>query len=120
MNTEKRLTISELVDEIRSSLTVTDGWVPALSGPAGPTGVLKDAPLSEIVRSLGEFAATPALPSAVTKLLRRAAESAAAALPADQEAAYGRLGAAYAYVLQAHRAAGGETSICLKSDESMP
>ncbi|MDX2855322.1 hypothetical protein [Streptomyces scabiei] len=111
MNTEKRLTASELVDEIRSSLTVTNGWIPALSGPAGPTGVLEDAPLSEIARSLGEFAATSALPPAVTQQLRRAAESVAAALPADSATAYGHLGAAYAYVIQAHRAAGDDTTI---------
>ncbi|MFJ4008044.1 hypothetical protein ACIPWL_32020 [Streptomyces sp. NPDC090023] len=110
MNTEKRLTTPELVDEIRSSLTVTNGWIPALSGPDGPTGVLEDAPLSEIARSLGEFAATPTLPSAVTQQLRRAAESAAVALPADPDAAYGHLGAAYAYVIQAHRAAGDDTT----------
>jgi hypothetical protein len=110
MNTEKRLTARELVDEIRSSLTVTNGWVPALSGPDGPTGVLEDAPLSEIARSLGEFAATPTIPSAVAQQLRRAAESTAAAIPADSATAYGHLGAAYAYVIQAHRAASDDTT----------
>lgn len=110
MNAEKRLTTTELVDEIRSSLTVANGWIPALSGPDGPTGVLEDAPLSEIARSLGEFANTPTMPSAVAQHLRRAAESAAAATSADSGTVYGHLGAAYAYVLQAHRAASGATT----------
>ncbi|MEU8764370.1 hypothetical protein [Streptomyces sp. NPDC048659] len=110
MNTEKRLTAPELVDEIRSSLTMVNGWIPALSGPGGPTGVLEDAPLSEIARSLGEFASTPTMPSVVAQLLHRAAESAAAAASADSATVYGHLGAAYAYVLQAHRAASGDTT----------
>ncbi|MBW1603572.1 hypothetical protein JJV70_15965 [Streptomyces sp. JJ66] len=110
MNTEKRLTASELVDEIRSSLTVTNGWIPALSGPDGPVGVLEDAPLSEIARRLDEFADTPTLLPAVTEQLRRAGESAAAAISADSTTAYGHLGAAYAYVIQAHRAAGDVTT----------
>ncbi|BDT39639.1 hypothetical protein [Streptomyces yaizuensis] len=110
MNTEKRLTAPELVDEIRSSLAVTNGWIPALSGPNGPTGVLEDAPLSDIARSLGEFADTPTLPSAVAQQLRRAAESAAASISADSTTAYGHLGAAYAYVIQAHRAADADTT----------
>ncbi|MER6774951.1 hypothetical protein ACFVG1_24990 [Streptomyces bacillaris] len=110
MNTEKRLTAPELVDEIRSSLTVTNGWIPAFSGPDGPTGVLEDAPLSEVARSLGKFAATPTIPSAVAQQLRRAAESASAAIPADSATAYGYLGAAYAYVIQAHRAASDDTT----------
>ncbi|MFE3581412.1 hypothetical protein [Streptomyces vinaceus] len=110
MNTEKRLTAPELVDEIRSSLIAATGWIPALSGPHGPTGVLEDASLSEIARSLGEFASTPTMPSAVTQLLHRAAESAAAAVTADSATVYGHLGAAYAYVLQAHRAASGDTA----------
>ncbi|MFD9794734.1 hypothetical protein ACFWXK_27740 [Streptomyces sp. NPDC059070] len=109
MNTEKRLTAPELVDEIRSSLIVTNGWIPALSGPDGPTGVLEDAALSEIARSLGEFADAATLPSAVTQQLRRAAESATAAISADSNTAYGHLGAAYAYVIQAHRAADDTT-----------
>lgn len=110
MNTEKRLTAPELVDEIRSSLTVTNGWVPALSGPDGPTGVLEDAPLSEIARSLGEFANAPTIPSAVAQQLRKAAESADAATSADSATAYGHLGAAYAYVIQARRAASDDTT----------
>ncbi|PLW66690.1 hypothetical protein C0036_21825 [Streptomyces sp. DJ] len=108
MNTEKRLTAPELVDEIRSSLIVATGWIPALSGPDGPSGVPEDAPLSEIARSLGEFANTPTTPPAVAQQLRRAAESAAAATSADSATVYGHLGAAYAYVLQAHRAASGD------------
>ncbi|MFE5796284.1 hypothetical protein ACFQ8C_27410 [Streptomyces sp. NPDC056503] len=108
MNAEKRLTAPELVDEIRSSLTVTNGWIPALSGPDGPTGVLEDAPLAEIARSLGEFANTPTMPSAVAQQLHRAAESAAAAaISADSATVYGHLGTAYAHVLQAQRAASG-------------
>jgi hypothetical protein len=110
MNTEKRLTTTELVDEIRSSLTMANGWIPALSGQDGPTGVLEDAPLSEIARSLGEFANTPTMPSAVAQQLRRAAESAAAATSADSATVYGHLGATYAYVLQAQRAASGDTT----------
>ncbi|MFC8834854.1 hypothetical protein ACFT8V_16855 [Streptomyces griseoincarnatus] len=110
MNTEKRLTAPELVDEIRSSLILANGWIPALSGPDGPTGVLEDAPLSEIARSLSEFAATPTMPPAVAQQLRRAAESATAAISADSATAYGHLGAAYAYVLQAHRAASSDTT----------
>ncbi|MEV7317319.1 hypothetical protein AB0N56_30710 [Streptomyces microflavus] len=110
MNAEKRLTAPDLVDEIRSCLTVANGWIPALSGPDGPTGVLENAPFSEIARSLGEFASTPAMPSAVTQQLLRAAESAAAAVSANSASMYGHLGAAYAYVLQAHRAAIGDTT----------
>jgi hypothetical protein len=110
MNTEKRLTFPELLDEIRSSLTVTNGWIPALSGPDGPTGVLEDAPLIDIARSLREFANTPTMPSPVAQQLHRAAESAAAAVSADSATAYGHLGAAYAYVIQAHRAASDDTA----------
>ncbi|MEV7675894.1 hypothetical protein [Streptomyces sp. NPDC088752] len=110
MNTEKRLTTSELVDEIRSSLVVATGWIPALSGPDGPSGVLEDATLSEIARSLGEFANAPTMPSVVAQLLHRAAGSATAAASADSATVYGHLGAAYAYVLQAHRAASSDTT----------
>ncbi|MFG3042917.1 hypothetical protein ACGFYZ_39060 [Streptomyces sp. NPDC048330] len=105
MNTEKRLTTAELVDEIRSSLITANGWIPALSGPNGPIGVLEGAPLSEIARSLDDFANAPTMPSPVAQQLRRAAESAAAAMSAGSDAEYGHLGVAYAYVLQAQRAA---------------
>lgn len=105
MNGEKRLTAPELVDEIRSSLTVTDGWIPALSGSDGPAGLLEDASLAEVARRLQEFTVASTLPASVVDQLRRAAESAAAALTADSGTAYSHLGAAYAYVLQAQRAA---------------
>ncbi|MFJ9690357.1 hypothetical protein ACIRRX_32290 [Streptomyces bacillaris] len=110
MNSEKLLTAPELVAEIRSSLTVATGWIPVLSGPYGPTGVLEDAPLSEVARSLVEFANTPTMPSAVAHQLLKAAESAAAAISASPTTTYGRLGTAYAYVLQAQRAASGTTT----------
>jgi hypothetical protein len=84
---------------------VTNGWIPALSGPDGPTGVLEDAPLPAIAQSLIAFASASTMPAAVTQQLHRAAESATAAAAADSTTAYGHLGAAYAYVIQAHRAA---------------
>jgi uncharacterized alpha-E superfamily protein len=105
MNGEKRLTAAELMDEIRSSLTMTDGWIPALSGSDGPAGLLENASLAEVAQRLQEFADAPTLPASVVDQLRRAAESATAAVTADSSTAYSHLGAAYAYVLQAHRAA---------------
>lgn len=110
MSTEKRLSAPELVDEIRSSLAVATGWIPALSGPDGPTGVSDETSLSEVARSLREFAEAPTMPSAVAQQLRRAAESATAAVATDSATAYGHLGAAYAYVVQAHRAASDDTT----------
>lgn len=110
MTAEKRLTATELVGEIRKSLAVTTGWIPTLSGPGGPIGLTKDAPLHEVARSLEEFANAPTMPSAVVYQLRRAAESMAEAVFADASEAYGPLGVAYAYVLQAHRAANDTAS----------
>ncbi|MCX5055101.1 hypothetical protein [Streptomyces sp. NBC_00474] len=110
MNAEKRLTASELVEELRNSLDATDGWIPALSGPDGPVGLLGDAGLAEVVDRLQEFAATPAIPASVARQLGRAAESAASALAVDDSSAYGHLGTAFAYVLQAQRAASEENA----------
>ncbi|WP_086798194.1 hypothetical protein [Streptomyces caniscabiei] len=102
---EKRLTTPELVEELRSSLDVTDGWIPALSRPAGPAGLSDDAGLTEVADLLQKFATAPTIPASVARQLQRAAESAALALTADASDQYGHLGAAYAYVLQAQRAA---------------
>ncbi|MFF7954134.1 hypothetical protein [Streptomyces griseorubiginosus] len=110
MSTEKRLSTTELVDEIRSSLAVTTGWIPVLSGPDGPTGVSNEATLSELAQSLREFADAPTVPSAVAQQLRRASESATTAAVADDATAYGHLGSAYAYVIQARRAATDDTT----------
>lgn len=107
---EKRLTTPELVEELRSCLDVTDGWIPALSGPAGPIGLLENAGLAEVADRLQEFATSPTIPAAVAHQLGRAAGSAASALIAEDSAAYGHLGAAYAYVLQAQRAATEENA----------
>ncbi|WUW26979.1 hypothetical protein OG521_39710 (plasmid) [Streptomyces sp. NBC_01463] len=108
MSTEKRLSTPELVDEIRSSLVVKTGWIPMFSGPDGPSGVSDKASLSGIAQSLLEFADAPTMPSTVAQQLRRASESAAAAVAADNATAYGHLGAAYAYVVQARRVASND------------
>ncbi|MFJ4972754.1 hypothetical protein [Streptomyces sp. NPDC088755] len=110
MSTEKRLSAPELVDEIRSSLAVTTGWIPMLSGPDGPTGVSAEAHLSEVAQRLREFADAPTMPGAVTQQLRRASESATAAVTAGNTTAYGHLGAAYAYLVQAHRVASDDAT----------
>ncbi|MFF9690994.1 hypothetical protein [Streptomyces sp. NPDC014623] len=110
MSTEKRLSAPELVDEIRNSLTVTTGWIPRLSGPDGPTGVPDAASLPEVAQSLREFADSPTMPSETAQQLRRASESATAAVIANDAMAYGYLGAAYAYVVQASRAASKEAT----------
>lgn len=110
MSTEKRLSAPELVDEIRSAVAATTGWIPMLSGPDGPTGVPNEARLSEVARSLRQFAEAPTMPPSVAQQLRRAAESATAAVAADSATAYGHLGAAYAYVVQARRAASDDTT----------
>ncbi|MEU3064169.1 hypothetical protein [Streptomyces subrutilus] len=110
MSTEKRLSAPELVDEIRSSLAVTTGWIPMLSGLGGPTGVSDEASLSEVAQCLREFADAPTMPSAVAQQLRRASESATAAVAADDATAYGHLGAAYAYLVQARRVASDDAT----------
>ncbi|WP_331726989.1 hypothetical protein OG725_36930 (plasmid) [Streptomyces sp. NBC_01213] len=102
MNIEQRLTTSELVEELRSSMDATNGWIPALCGAGGPAGLLKDAGLAEVVNALQEFAAA-AVPAAVARQLEHAAASVASALAGD-DSTYGHLGMAYAYVLQARRA----------------
>ncbi|MBK3569359.1 hypothetical protein [Streptomyces sp. MBT62] len=105
---EKRLSTPELVEELRSSMDVNDGWIPALSRPAGPVGLSDDADLADVVNALQKFAAAPTIPASIARQLERAAESAASALTSDDSAVYGHLGAAYAYVLQAQRAASDE------------
>lgn len=105
MKTGQRLTTPELVEELRSSLDATNGWIPALLGAEGPAGLLdKGAGLPEVVNALQEFA-TAAIPPPVGRQLKRAAESAASALIGDDSSMYGHLGMAYAYVLQARGAA---------------
>ncbi|MFJ2875474.1 MULTISPECIES: hypothetical protein [unclassified Streptomyces] len=103
MNTEQRLTAPELVEELRSSMDATSGWIPSLCGAEGPAGLLMDAGLAEAVDALQEFAA--AAPPTVARQLEHAAASAASALAGDADGTYGQLGMAYAYVLQARRAA---------------
>lgn len=105
MNAEKRLTSEELVVELRSALDAESGWIPALASPGGPVGVSKHAALEAVVARLQEFAEASAMPVAVARQLRSAAEAADAALVTEGSAQYGALGAAYAYVLQARRAA---------------
>ncbi|MFI5752560.1 hypothetical protein ACIBBE_43470 [Streptomyces sp. NPDC051644] len=107
MNTEQRLTTPELVEELRSSLDATNGWIPAFSGPEGPVGLPKNAGLAEVASALQEFAAA-AVPAPVARHLERAAESAASALAGGDDSTYGHLGVAYAHVLQAQRAASKE------------
>lgn len=102
MSTE-RLTAAELVDELRSSLDTANGWIPALSGTKGPVSLATDAGLAEVVSAMQKFA-TVAAPPALARQLERAAESAESALIGD-DSAYGHLGMAYAYMLQAQRIA---------------
>ncbi|MFF4393279.1 hypothetical protein ACFY0G_42185 [Streptomyces sp. NPDC001552] len=101
---EQRLTALELVDELRSSLDANTGWIPALSGTAGPNGLCAGAGLTDVAAALRDFAAAD-IPASVARQLERAAESAASALAGDDSSTYGHLGTAYAYVLQARRAA---------------
>lgn len=101
---EQRLTAPELVEELRSSLGAKTGWIPALSGTEGPDGLSADAGLTEVTGALRDFAAA-GIPASVARQLEHAAESAASALAGDDSSAYGHLGMAYAYVLQARRAA---------------
>ncbi|MFG2351985.1 hypothetical protein [Streptomyces phaeochromogenes] len=105
MNAEKRLTIEELVEELRSALDADSGWVPALVGSNGPAGLPNDATLEAVVTRLQEFATAPTLPDAVARQLRAAYDAADAALVTEGNAQYRNLGSAYAYVLQARRAA---------------
>ncbi|MFC9602439.1 hypothetical protein ACFTTN_03105 [Streptomyces niveus] len=103
MNTEQRLTTSELVEELRSSLDAANGWIPTLSSAKEPVGLAKDAGLAEVAIAMQKFAAA-AVPASVARQLERAAKSAASALTGD-DSTYGHLGMAYAYMLQAQRAA---------------
>ncbi|MEV5432741.1 hypothetical protein [Streptomyces sp. NPDC052701] len=105
MNAGKRLTSEELVEELRSALDAENGWLPALVSPEGPAGVSKEATLTAVVRGLQEFAELPVLPETVARQLRSAADAADAALVTEGSAQYGALGAAYAYIVQARRAA---------------
>lgn len=97
---EQRLTAPELVEELRSSLDATAGWIPPLAGDEGPAGLSGDAGLAEVVGALREFADAD-IPASVARHLERAADSAASALAGDDSSTYGHLGVAYAYVLQA-------------------
>ncbi|MFD9240671.1 hypothetical protein ACFV0D_01785 [Streptomyces sp. NPDC059556] len=99
----QRLTTSELVEELRSSLDADSGWIPAILGAEGPAGLSEDAGLMEVTTALQSFAAA-AIPAPVARHLELAAESAASALDGDVSSTYGHLGVAYAYVLQARRA----------------
>lgn len=101
---EQRLTAPELVEELRSSLDTNTGWIPALAGVEGPNGLPEGVGLTEVVGALRDFAAAD-IPASVARQLERAAESAASALAGDDSSTYGHLGTAYAYVLQARRAA---------------
>jgi hypothetical protein len=101
---EQRLTAPELVEELRSSLDANTGWIPALSGVEGPNGLPEGAGLTEVAEALREFA-TAGIPASVAHQLERAAESAASAIAGDDSSTYGHLGTAYAYVIQARRAA---------------
>ncbi|MDL5205296.1 hypothetical protein [Streptomyces sp. ALI-76-A] len=105
MNAEKRLTRDELVEELRSALDADNGWLPDLVSSQGPVGVSKAAALDVVVGRLQEFAGVPAVPEAVARQLRNAADAADAALVTEGSAQYGALGAAYAYLVQARRAA---------------
>ncbi|MDX3490944.1 hypothetical protein [Streptomyces sp. ID05-18] len=110
MSTEKRLSADDLVDEIRSSLAMTTGWIPVLSGLDGPPGVSEGASLSEIAQALGEFADAAAILPAVAQQLCMASESVTAASEAEGATAYGHLGSAYAHVLQARRVASDDAT----------
>lgn len=105
MNAEKRLTVEELVGELRSALDADSGWIPALLGSNGPVGLSSEATLEAVVTGLQEFATAPTMPAAVARQLRMAFDAADAALVTEGSAQYGNLGSAYAYVLQARRAA---------------
>jgi hypothetical protein len=105
MNAGKRLTSDELVEELRSALDAENGWLPALVSPEGPVGISKEAALDVVVMRLQEFAEAPTVPEAVARQLRNAADAADAALVTEGSAQYGALGAAYAYIVQAQRAA---------------
>lgn len=107
MNGDKRLTIDELMEELRLALGADGGWIPALAGSEGPVGVAAGATLDAIVAKLWKFAEAPTTPEQVARQLRSAADAADAALVTEGSAQYGALGAAYAYVLQARRAANG-------------
>ncbi|MGW1819317.1 hypothetical protein ACWCQM_37905 [Streptomyces sp. NPDC002125] len=101
---EQRLTAPELVEELRSSLDTNTGWIPALAGIEGANGLPEGVGLTEVAGALRDFAAAD-IPASVARQLERAAESAASALAGDDSSTYGHLGTAYAYVLQARRAA---------------
>lgn len=104
MNAEQRLTSEELVEELRRALDAASGWIPALAGFEGPTGVTTEAALDTVVAHLWEFAEAPTTPAHVARQLTYAAEAADAALVTEGATQYGHLGAAYAYVLRARRA----------------
>ncbi|KOU45351.1 hypothetical protein ADK56_33170 [Streptomyces sp. MMG1522] len=101
---EQRLTAPDLVEELRSSLDTNTGWIPALSGVEGLSGLPEGVGLTEVAEALRDFAAAD-IPASVARQLEPAAEAAASALAGDDSSTYGHLGTAYAYVLQARRAA---------------
>ncbi|MDQ1033649.1 hypothetical protein QFZ75_000065 [Streptomyces sp. V3I8] len=105
MTAEKRLTVEELVEELRSALDADNGWIPALVGSSGPAGLPRGIALEAVVTRMQEFAAASTMPAAVARQLRTAADAADAALVTEGNAQYGNLGSAYAYVIQARRAA---------------
>jgi hypothetical protein len=105
MTAERRLTSTELVQELRAALTASTGWLPALCAPNGPAGLPVDAELEAVVERLLAFASAPALPTSLAPILQRAAEAADAALVTEDAAQYGHLGTAYAYLTQAQELA---------------
>ncbi|MDP9954235.1 MULTISPECIES: hypothetical protein [Streptomyces] len=100
---EQRLSAAEVVEELRSSLDKDTGWIPALADVEGANSLPEGVGLTEVAEALRKFASA-GIPTSVARQLKRAAESAESAL-IDDDRTYGHLGAAYAYVLQARRAA---------------
>ncbi|MET8130159.1 hypothetical protein [Streptomyces sp. NPDC005231] len=101
MNGEQRLTSPELVQELRTALDEQTGWLPALC-PNGPGGLSRESPIDAIAERLQAFAQASSMPTAVAPLIQRAAQETASAIGANSNAEYGHLGAAYAYLVQAH------------------
>ncbi|POX58861.1 hypothetical protein C3492_35615 [Streptomyces sp. Ru62] len=105
-----RLTSNEILAELRNALA-EDGWLPALAKGAGPGPLSRETSLSDVREALAEYARTAALPAAVTLQLDRAAEAVADVRDLDDEsAAYGMLGTALAYLVQARRASEAPTA----------
>ncbi|TLQ38992.1 hypothetical protein [Streptomyces marianii] len=100
-----RLSASDITTELRSALA-EGGWLPAVTQAAGPGPLSAGAPLSEIACALRTHSNAIMLPSAAADLLERAAQAVTAAQQLEPDGAdlYGQLGAAFAYLVQAHRA----------------